>query len=113
MQTISDENGLGEKTAAAEPVLPVQFEGWSFLTNHTHILVCLARDPQMTVRNLALSVGITDRSVQRILSELETAGVITRSREGRRNRYDVDLDFPLRHPLESQHTLRELLQTIG
>ena len=86
--------------------------GWTFLTNHTHILVCLVRDPEMTVRNLALSVGITERSVQRILSELETSGVITREKEGRRNRYEVDLEFQLRHPLESDHTLRELLKAI-
>jgi len=83
--------------------------GWTFLTNHTHILVCLARDPTLTVRNLALRVGITERSVQRILADLETAGVIQKSREGRRNRYDVNDDFQLRHPLESHHTLKELL----
>ena len=87
--------------------------GWSFLTNHTHILVCLARDPMTTVRNLSYAVGITERTVQRILSELEGAGVVTRSREGRRNRYDVDLTFRLRHPLESDCTLGDLLETVS
>ena len=101
------------KKSAPDPVMPVSFEGWSFLTNHTHILVCLNRDPHMTVRNLALSVGITDRSVQRILAELEESGVITRIREGRRNHYEVDLGFPLRHPLESHRTLKDLLKTVG
>ena len=85
---------------------------WTFLTNHTHILVCLARDPSMTVRNLALSVGITERSVQRILSELESDGVLTRSREGRRNRYDVNEAFQLRHPLEAEHSLGDLLKLL-
>lgn len=85
---------------------------WSFLTNHTHILVCLIRDPELTVRNLAIRVGITERSVQRILSELEESGVITRKREGRRNHYAVDLDFRLPHHLESAHTLGELLSAL-
>lgn len=82
------------------------------MTNHTHILVCLARDPSMTVRNLALAVGITERSVQRILSELEAEGVVSRSREGRRNRYDVNEDFQLRHPLEAEQSLRDLLKIL-
>ena len=86
--------------------------GWTFLTNHTHIVVCLSRDPETTVRNLALQVGITERSVQRILADLEQSGVITRSRQGRRNRYDLNLGFQLRHPLESQHTVEELLQAL-
>ena len=86
---------------------------WTFLTNHTHILVCLAGDPSTTVRNLALQVGITERTVQRILSDLEASGVVTRSKEGRRNRYDVDLSFQLRHPLESEHTLGDLLDAVG
>ena len=92
---------------------PVSSSGWSFLTNHTHILVCLVRDPMTTVRNLSFQIGITERSVQRILAELEEAGVVTRSKEGRRNRYDVNLDFRLRHPLESEHTVGELLKSVS
>ena len=64
------------------------------------------------VRNLSLQVGITERSVQRILAELEEAGVVTRSKEGRCNRYDVDLKFRLRHPLESDRSLGQLLKTL-
>lgn len=86
---------------------------WTFLTNHTHILVCLSRDPGMTVRNLALQVGITERSVQRILCDLEAAGVLTRLKEGRCNRYAVNGRFQLRHPLEAQHTVQDLLKAIG
>lgn len=112
MQPISGKIEKGSSPAKVLAVSPGA-GGWSFLTNHTHILVCLARDPQMTVRILSLSVGVTERSVQRILSELEEAGVVQRSKEGRRNRYDVNLDFRLRHPLESDCTLRELLATIS
>lgn len=82
---------------------------WTFLTNHTHVMVCLARDPVTTVRNLALQVGITERSVQRILSDLVSSGILTRSKEGRCNRYDVNLNYQLRHPLESHKTVKDLL----
>ncbi len=85
---------------------------WTFLTNHTHVLVGLARDPGLTVRELALLVGITERSVQRILSDLEASGVIQKSKEGRRNHYKLNLNYQLRHPLESSHRLSELLETL-
>ena len=91
---------------------PSDSRGWTFMTNHTHIVVCLARDPSLTVRQLAIDVGITERSVQRILAELEEEGVVTRAKEGRRNRYKVSRKFRLRHPLESQHTLGELLDLL-
>ncbi|QXD23274.1 winged helix-turn-helix domain-containing protein [Opitutia bacterium ISCC 51] len=87
--------------------------GWTFLTNHTHVLVCLRRDPSTTVRILALQVGITERSVQRILSDLEGLGVVSRTKEGRRNRYDLNESFLLRHPLEANHTLKELLKAVS
>ena len=82
------------------------------MTNHTHILVGLARDPGLTVRELAILVGITERSVERILSDLESSGVILKSKEGRRNHYELNLDYQLRHPLESTHRLSELLGTL-
>jgi DNA-binding MarR family transcriptional regulator len=85
---------------------------WTFLTNHTHVLVGLARDPGLTVRELAVLVGITERSVQRILSDLEASGVIQKSKEGRRNHYKLNLNYQLRHPLESSHRLSELLETL-
>ncbi len=85
---------------------------WTFLTNHSHVLVCLATDPMMRIRDLAVAVGITERAVARILAELEECGVIDKVREGRRNRYEVRLDFPLRHPLESHCTVETLLGAI-
>jgi DNA-binding transcriptional ArsR family regulator len=85
---------------------------WTFLTNYTHILVGLSRQSDLTVRELALLVGITERSVQRILSDLEASGVIEKLKEGRRNHYKLNLKYQLRHPLESSHRLSELLETL-
>ena len=86
--------------------------GWTFFTNHTHILLCLARDPELRIRDIAGLVGITQRAVQRILVELEESGALTHSRVGRRNHYHVNLACPLRHPLESAHALRDVLSAL-
>ncbi|MFN3964051.1 MAG: helix-turn-helix transcriptional regulator [Silanimonas lenta] len=83
--------------------------GWTFLSNHTHVLVCLAADPEQTLRDVAAQVGITERAVQRIVAELEAAGVLAREREGRRNRYRLDLSLPLRHPLEQHCRIGDLI----
>lgn len=92
------------------PSTPAQTDDtWTFLTNHTHVLLCLARDPDVTLRTVADVVGITERAVQRIVRDLETAGVIRRERQGRRNHYSVHPDFHLRHPLEAHRTVRDLL----
>ena len=86
---------------------------WTFLTNHSHVLICLAADPEARLRDVAEQVGITERAVQRIVAELEAAGVIERRREGRRNRYALHRELPLRHPLEAHHTVGELLRLGG
>ena len=86
---------------------------WTFLSNHGHILLCVARDPNIRVREIAQAVGITERAVQRILGELEAAGVISRSRNGRRTHYEIDEELPLRHPVEADHTIEELLSLAG
>lgn len=83
--------------------------GWTFLTNHSHVLLCLAVDSEARLRDVAERVGITERAVQHIVSDLERGGVITRERVGRRNRYAVHVDARLRHPVEAAHTVRELL----
>ena len=83
--------------------------GWTYLTNHTHVLICLAQDSEMRLRDVAEKVGITERAVQRIVSELEESGAITRVRDGRRNHYDVHLEAQLRHPIEAHRTIRELI----
>ena len=86
---------------------------WTFLTNHAHVMVCLRRDPTSRMRDVATAVGITERAAQRIVSELEEAGFLSREREGRRNRYTLHVDLRLRHPLESAHPLGELLETLA
>lgn len=83
--------------------------GWTFLTNHSHVLICLTRDPHMRLRDIADSVGITERSVQGIVNDLEAAGCLTRHREGRRNRYEIVSDRPMRHRVERSHLVGELL----
>ncbi|PVZ13185.1 MarR family transcriptional regulator [Actinomycetospora cinnamomea] len=83
--------------------------GWTFLTNHAHVLVALARDPETRLRDVALLVGITERSVQSIVADLEAAGYLRRVRVGRRNRYHVNPAGRLRHPAESDHAVGELL----
>ena len=82
---------------------------WTFLTNHAHVLIALARDPSARVRDIAESVAITERAVQNILADLEEAGVVTRTREGRRSHYAVERSSPLRHPNEAGGTVRDLL----
>ena len=82
---------------------------WTFLTNHSHVLICLARDPTLRLRDLADRVAITERAVQGIVNDLETAGCLTRHREGRRNRYDIVTDRPMRHQVERQHAVGDLL----
>lgn len=88
----------------------VEESSWTFLTNHAHVLVCLARDPSMRLRDLAVAVGITERAVHRIIVELESSGYLSRDREGRRNHYVVHTARPLRHPLEAHHTIATLLE---
>ena len=85
---------------------------WTFLTNHAHVLICLSRQPDITLREVAVAVGITERAVQRIVRELEDAGVLRREREGRRNRYHVTGTQPLRHPLEAHRTIQDLLEMV-
>ena len=85
---------------------------WTFLSNHAHVLVCLAQDPDARLRDVALSVGITERAVQHIVSDLEEAGGIVRERSGRRNSYRLSLDVPLRHALESHKTVGTLLSLV-
>ena len=86
---------------------------WTFLSNHSHVLICLARDPELRLRDVADMVGITERAVQRIVSDLEVGRYLTRSREGRRNRYVLHTDLPLRHPLESHRPVGALLDLVG
>ncbi len=85
---------------------------WTFLTNHSHVVLCLVQDPEARMRDVAEKVGITERAVQRIVSELEAAGYVKRTREGRRNTYEVNGTLPLRHAVEGHQTLNALTKLI-
>lgn len=87
--------------------------GWTFLSNHTHVLVALSVQPGATLREVAAVVGITERAVQRIAAELEAAGVLVKEREGRRNHYRIQRDLKLRHPLEAHRSIGELLDLVA
>ena len=82
---------------------------WTFLTNHSHVLICLARDPLIRLRDVAAAVGITERATQRIVADLEGAGIVTRTRDGRRNQYEINRELSLRHPVESNRCVGDLL----
>lgn len=86
---------------------------WTFFSNHAHVLVSLAGDPHQTLRSVADAVGITERAVQRIVADLQDAGVVTKHREGRRNRYEFLLDQPMRHPLEAHITIEQVIGMIS
>ncbi len=86
--------------------------GWTFLTNHAHVLFCIARDPEVRLRDVAAKVAITERAVQRIVTDLETQGYLTVSKEGRRNRYQVNDDLPLRHLVERHVAVKALIDLV-
>jgi hypothetical protein len=86
---------------------------WTFLTNHAHVLICIAQDPGIRGRDIADRVGITERAAQGIVSDLVKEGYVTRTRIGRRNQYEVHPDLPLRHPVEQDHKVEELLALVG
>lgn len=85
---------------------------WTFLTNHAHALLCIARDPGIRLRDVAERVGVTERAAQRIVNDLVEAGYLERLREGRRNYYRVRADRPLRHPVERGHRIGEILAVL-
>ena len=90
-----------------------QAAGWTFLTNHTHVLHCLYRQSNQRLRDVATAVGITERMVQRIVAELVDAGYLKITKVGRCNRYTVNSSLRLRHPLEVRHTIGALMALLG
>lgn len=87
----------------------VRGRGWTFLSNHSHVLVCLAQNSDARLRDVAQTVGITERAVQKIVADLEAGGVLSRERRGRRNHYRLHPERPLRHPIESHRTVGALV----
>lgn len=85
---------------------------WTFLTNHAQVFLCIAQNEHITAREIAHTVGITERAVQRIIDDLEKGGYIQRFRDGRSNRYSISLDMPLRHPAQHGQPVRDLLAVL-
>jgi len=101
---------------AMPPVTPIRELSslhWTFLTNHSHVLVLLARNPTIVLREVALQIGITERAVQRIIADLEAGEIIEREKVGRQNHYRIRTNQPLRHPIESHRTIGELLALLN
>jgi predicted transcriptional regulator len=98
------QNGTVVKRSPPAPV-----PQWTFLTNHAHVLLCIAAEPEVLMRDVATRVGITERAVQRIVADLEEAGYLVRQRVGRRNEYSIKGDLPLRHPVERHQRVTALL----
>jgi DNA-binding MarR family transcriptional regulator len=96
--------------AEASNVAPSPTSGWTFLTNHTHVLLCLYRAPESTTREVAALVGITERMVQKIVAELVESGFMEVNKVGRRNTYKIHVKMTLRHPLESHRRIGDLLE---
>jgi len=87
--------------------------GWQFVTNHTQVLLCIANNPDIRLRDVADQVGVTERAAQRILADLVNAGFVQRERHGRRNRYVVNRDAEmLRHPAQEGQMIRGLLDLL-
>lgn len=86
---------------------------WTFLTNHGRVLAYIAKHPQSTTQEIAQEAGVTLRAVQKIITQLEAAGYIAWEKEGRRNRYTVNPMLPMRHRLEHEHAVGDILQALG
>jgi DNA-binding MarR family transcriptional regulator len=86
---------------------------WSFLTNHAQVLICIAHDPGIRLRDIGEKVGITERAAHRIVDELAAAGYVSRQRNGRRNHYTVQSDLPLPDPLARGQRVGDLLAILS
>lgn len=91
---------------------PDEQKSWRFLSNHTQVLLCLHRDPDVRFRDIAQIVGITERAAQRIVGDLIESGYVESERVGRRNRYRINRDIEMRHPAQDGHEIGELLELL-
>ena len=102
-------NEMHGNTAAMADSSP---RGWTFLTNHAHVLILLSKNPETVLREVATRVGITERAVQRIIADLERDGFLEREKIGRRNAYRLRTNKPLRHPIEAHRTIHDLIKMV-
>ena len=87
-------------------------ESWSFLTNHARVLLCIARDPGVRLRELAASLGITERSAHAIVADLTVAGYLVKRKHGRRNRYQIQAHLPLHEPVSQEPAIGDVLAVL-
>jgi DNA-binding transcriptional ArsR family regulator len=99
--------------AVMQDVQVVRVTGWTFLTNHAQVMLCIARNSRIAAREIAAEIGITERAVQRILNDLEQGGYLSRARDGRKNVYEIHAERPMRHPAQDGRTVRDLLELVG
>ena len=92
--------------------MPKSKSTWTFLTNHSHVLLCLVKNPSIKMREIADKVGITERAVQGIIADLRNEGYIDREKKGRRNTYQINKKQHLKHPIEEHRTLADLILLI-
>lgn len=88
-------------------------QSWTFFTNHAHVLFCISQNPDVRIREVAATVGITERATQRIVAELEDSGYLRHDKVGRRNRYELTPTSHLRHPVEAHVTVDDLLRLLS
>jgi predicted transcriptional regulator len=88
-------------------------KGWKFVTNHALVLCLIAQQPRITTRQISLSLGITERTTHNIISDLEADGYISKTREGRRLRYGINTEMPLRHEMHEDRAVGDLLEVLG
>jgi hypothetical protein len=88
-------------------------EGWSFLSKHGRVLLCIAHDPGVRLRDIAASVGITERSVYGIVTDLTAAGCVVKEKDGRRNRYQIQAHLPLPEPTSQHLAIGEVLALLA
>ena len=86
---------------------------WHFLTNHAQVLLCIQNDPDARMRDIAETVGVTERAAQRITNDLVEAGYVSRERIGRRNHYRINGKARMRHPAQQEHLIGELLDLLS
>ena len=90
----------------------MRVESWSFLTNHARVLLCIASDPGVRLRDIAASLGITERSAYGIVTDLTAAGYVVKQKDGRRNRYQIQAHLPLPEPASQQPAIGEILDLL-
>jgi len=88
-------------------------KGWTLLSHHAHILIALDRDPDSTIDQLAVILGITSRSVVNVLADLVAEGYLTKTKDGRNNHYEINRQAPLRHPTSQGKSVGDLIQSLG